>query len=204
MNIEDSQLITQIINGNKEAERKLYKKYKELLRRYLNIKYPNNFDLDDDVSEILIKIFESYLTYDKSKSKFSTWVVSIAKNYMIDKSRKNLNNPITASFTHDGNISFFSITNSISDINSSFTSSAINFVEPQSLYQQPDQKIENKDSLDFISNRIGLQDFHLLNMKYGQGYDYKDMEKEMKKDSSSISNRVNYLKSKLKKEIKRK
>jgi DNA-directed RNA polymerase specialized sigma24 family protein len=35
-------------------------------------------------------------------------------------------------------------------------------------------------------------------MKYGEGYDYKDMEKEMGVSSTTISNRVNYVKSKLK------
>ena len=58
--------------------------------------------------------------------------------------------------------------------------------------------METNDLLDFISNKIGIKDFHLLNMKYGQGYDYKDMEKEMKMSSSTISNRVNYVRSKLK------
>ena len=64
---------------------------------------------------------------------------------------------------------------------------------------QPDEDIENKDTLSFISTKIGLKDFHLLNMKYSEGYDYNEMEKEMRMSSSTISNRVNYLKSKIKK-----
>ena len=62
--------------------------------------------------------------------------------------------------------------------------------------------MENKEALSFISNKIGIEDFHLLNMKYNEGYDYNEMEKEMKMSSNTISNRVSYVRSKLRKKKK--
>ena len=110
---------------------------------------------------------------------------------MIDKARKNEQNPVQVNYTTmDGSICLFS-----NDLNIDNSAS----FQPQSFTVQPDQEFEDNDALSFISNKIGLQDFHLLNMKYKEGYDYKEMESEMKISSSTISNRVNYIKSKIKK-----
>ena len=117
---------------------------------------------------------------------------------MIDKARKNEHNPIQASLNSvDGSLCFYSSSNDTNmdlTVNTSFTSSS----QPRSFTSQPDMEYENKDALSFISNKVGLQDFHLLNMKYSEGYDYKEMEQEMKMSSSTISNRVNYVRSKIK------
>ena len=171
---KDIKLIQGIKKGNSVAEKLLYDKYKEDLEKYININYPNNCDLEDDVAEILIKVFENIKQYDKKRGKVVTWIHNVAKNHMIDKSRKMVNNPILASYSND-------------DLN--FTTASV----------QPDESFENRDTLSFISNRIGIKDFHLLSMKFGEGYDYKEMESEMKVSSSTLSNRVNYVKSKLKK-----
>ena len=145
-------------------------------------------------------MFENIDQYDNKRAKFNTWVAKIANNYMIDRARKNENNPIQASLNSiDGSLSFYTTTcdlNLDSNITASSTSS---YDMPRSFAAPPDQQMENKEALDFISNKIGLEDFHLLNMKYSEGYDYNEMEKEMKVSSNTISNRVNYVKSKLKK-----
>jgi len=99
----------------------------------------------------------------------------------------------------DGSLCFYGTNDSSSidlSVNTSFTTSGM---ELRSFTPSPDQEMENQDALNFISNKVGLQDFHLLNMKYSQGYDYNEMEKEMKVSSSTLSNRVNYVRSKLRK-----
>ena len=53
---KDLVLIRDIKNGDKKAEKVLYEKYKELIKTHLSIKYPNDKERDDNVSEILIKI----------------------------------------------------------------------------------------------------------------------------------------------------
>lgn len=198
---KDTNLIRGIKSGDKKSEQQLYNKYRKIVDSYLKIKYPNNIEHDDNVSEILIKIFENIDQYDKKRAKFRTWVTKVANNYMIDNARKNENNPIQASLDSvDGSLSFYTTTDTTTGDLSVNTTNC--FTTPISFTSQPDEQMETNDSLDFISNKIGIKDFHLLNMKYGQGYDYKDMEKEMKMSSSTISNRVNYVRSKLKKKGK--
>lgn len=199
---KDIALIRDIQNGDKKAQQKLYNKYKNKVDKFLKKKYSNQIDHEDCVSEILIKVFESIDQYDHKRGKLITWIFKIANNYMIDKARRNIGNPIQASLDSvDGSLSFYSTSNDNTanldlSVNTSFTTSCF---EPTSFTPSPEKDLENKDTLDFISNRIGLQDFHLLTMKYDQGYDYNEMESEMKVSSSTLSNRVNYVRSKLKK-----
>lgn len=197
---KDIILVQDIKNGDIHAQEKLYYKYKKRIDKYLSIKYPNDKDHDDSVSEILIKIFENINQFDNKRAKFHTWATKIANNYMIDKARKNENNPIQARYdttSMDGSLCIYS-SSPTSDIDLTVGSTTINDFQPRS-FSQPDTQMENKDALDFISNRIGIKDFHLLNMKYKEGYDYKEIENEMKLSSSTASNRVNYVRSKLKK-----
>ena len=194
---KSGKLILGIKKGDKKAEKIFYDRYKEYIEKYLQSKYPKEANLEDCVSEIIIKLFQNIDQFDKKRGKFNTWVIKIANNYMIDRARKNENNPIQASLDSiDGSLSFYCNTTDLGgDLTVNTTS---NFSTPTSFTSQPDQEMETNDSLDFISNKIGIKDFHLLNMKYGEGYDYKDMEKEMKMSSNTISNRVNYVRSKLK------
>lgn len=202
--IKDTVLIQGIKDGNKKYENLLYEKYKKRIGKYLKHKYPSDREIEDNISEILIKIFEKIDQFDKGRSKFYTWVINITKNFMVDKSRKNLNNPVQVSFdsANDGSLSLYS-----SDLSSDTNNLTVGFsstsnITPCSSHSLPDQDMENKEALSFISNKIGIEDFHLLNMKYNEGYDYNEMEKEMKMSSNTISNRVSYVRSKLRKKKK--
>ena len=88
---KDICLIQKTIKGNREAENCLYEKYKKIVSSYILKNYSEYYDLDDDVSEIMVRIFTKLATYDKNKSKFKTWVISITKNYLIDKWRQYRN-----------------------------------------------------------------------------------------------------------------
>jgi RNA polymerase sigma factor (sigma-70 family) len=198
---KDIILVQNIKNGDIHAQEKLYYKYKKRIDKYLSIKYPNDKDHDDSVSEILIKIFENINQFDNKRAKFHTWAIKIANNYMIDKARKNENNPVQVRYdttSMDGTLCLYNSSGSFTCGSSDAIGTTTSDFQPRS-FSQPDIDVENKDALDFISNRIGIKDFHLLNMKYKEGYDYKEIESEMKLSSSTASNRVNYVKSKLKK-----
>lgn len=198
----EENLIVEIQSGNKRAEEDLYLIYKNKINRLLRKKFPKNSEHEDDVSEILIKVFESIKIYDSSKSKFHSWVINIMKNYMIDKSRKK--KPIYMNFT-----SYTSNSNSLdysnSDIQGSttlFSCNGTSFTEPQSFLNSPLDDLEINDSLNFLSNKIGVQDFSMLSLKYKDGYDYKEIGEEYKLKDSQISNKINYSRSKLKKKKK--
>lgn len=196
-------LIVETLNGNSSAESELYLIYRKKLDSFLLNKYGDRNDHSDDVSEILIKIFENLKKYDETKSKFDTWVFMIAKNYMIDKSRKM--KPIYVSFSSNT----FNCDDTISSTysrnnqdNGTFTTTnkgTLNMLEPESYLSSPYEILETSDSLNYISTTIGIENFLMLTMKYNDGYSYNEIAQEFSSNESKISNKVNYSKSKIKK-----
>ena len=188
---KDEFLIDKIRNGDRKSEEELYNKYRKIVTKHIVTKFPFNYDTDDDVSEILIKIFESISDYDKEKSKFLTWVMKITNHHMIDKSRSStysvINNTSLLESDDRGMITTNTSDMGVCGVGCFYSTTSLS------------DSIETNDSLDFIENKIGVKDFHLLNMKYGEGFNYNEMAEEMRTSSSTISNRVNYVKSKLKK-----
>jgi RNA polymerase sigma-70 factor (ECF subfamily) len=176
------------LNGDKKLEKKLFDYTKTELNHYLKNHYSNYNE--DDVSDIIIKIFESLNRFDEKKSKYETWIKNIAKNYMIDKSRQLVNNLFFSSIDCSGTVSFTD-----DDTGISFTTTSENLTTNNTPYQS----LETTDSLNYISSTIGTSDYSLLNMKYNSGYDYNEISKEFNQDKKKISNRVNYVKNKLKK-----
>jgi len=189
-NKEDITLIQDILNNNKTAEKKLYDKYRYIIGNYITHKYPRNFEIDDDISEIIIKIFINLEKYNQSICSFKSWTLSIAKNYMIDKWRSNVEK-----------LSSFNITNNV--IHDKKTMSCINNSPFYSSYtcSASVMKFETNNTMDFISTQISETDYCLLDMKYIQGYNYNEIGSELNQDSSVISNKVHYIKTKLKKNL---
>lgn len=174
--MEDVELIQNILNGNQEAHEILYNKYKLSVELFLRKKYSNYYVFEDYVSEILIKVFVGLKSYDETKSKFSSWVFSIAKNHMIDNWRNE---------SIEMNSFDCSITNPVSFSSGLSTANNIDF--------------ETNSSISYIMEQLSPMDYTLLDMKYIQGYNYNEIGSEFNLTSSTISNRVNYIKAKLKK-----
>lgn len=169
------------------------------MRDFIRNKYSSYNDIEDDISEIMIKVFTKLQTFDPEKSKFKSWVITIVKNHMVDKWRCNTitltsGASCTISITADNDLSnaaFFTSSNTAMPLDESpisFTTNNCGTVE-----------FDNCSSINYISTQLTPQDFTLLDMKYVQGYDYNEIGKEFNVTSSTISNRVNYIKTKLKK-----
>lgn len=174
---EDTQIIQSILNGNKKIEKELYDKYSQIFSRYLSRKYPKNNYIDDDVSEVMTKILLNLNKFDSRKSKFNTWAFNIMNNHMIDKYRKSITT------TRDFNeIEYQYIERNQCDIN----------------------KFENNDAVSYLLNQLDSSDSTYLNLHYIHGYSYSEIGLEFNLTSTTISNRVNYIKSKLKKKINEK
>jgi len=188
------------LSGNPQAQAVLYEKYKKSVRNFLKKKYSVCHDLDDDVSEIMIKVFMNLENYDNTKSKFRSWVFSIAKNHMVDKWR---NNTISLTGSNTNCVISYSTDNiEISDNGSYTTSNTAALLEGSSFTTNgcgTDYEFENCSSINLISDQITPQDYTLLDMKYMQGYNYNEIGSEFNVSSNTISNRVNYIKTKLKK-----
>jgi len=86
--LTDYELITQILNGDKEL-------FAELVRRYKNLVYSvvvrmvNDRDEADDLAQdVFLKVYRNLDKYYPDY-KFSTWVIRISTNHVIDYRRKN-------------------------------------------------------------------------------------------------------------------
>jgi len=197
------ELIQNTLNGSPQAQEILYDKYKKSVRNFLKNKYSVYYDLDDDVAEIMIKVFIKLNTFDSTKSKFRSWVFSIAKNHMVYKWRNNTlsltggsNSNCVFSYSTTGleiggDSTFLTTTSTAAlDVGGTFTTSNT---------CSADFDFENCSSINFITDQITPQDYTLLDMKYVQGYNYNEIGSEFNVSSNTISNRVNYIKTKLKK-----
>lgn len=211
---ENISIIQNSLNGNQTAQKILYDKYKKIVRDYLKHKYSNYSDLDDDVSEVIIKVFMNLATFDPAKSKFKSWVISIARNYMIDKWRCNqlqcggigtitlCSDPqYTVTVGYNGQVSSGDVFYNTGEVTFTSSNAGINgFVALNNTFTTCDGiNFENCSSLNYISQQMSTQDYTLLDMKYMQGYDYCEIGKEFNLSSDTVSNRVNYLKTKIKK-----
>ena len=203
MNEDDNSLVQKFLINDLLAQEILYNKYKKVINDFLKNNYPKHYD-DDDVSEILIKVFMNIKDFSENKSKFKSWVLSITKNYMIDKWRctatcrttilpANANIALTScSYSAGG---YFNNAFTINDANSLSVSNSGTAVNSTSC------TFENVNAVNFISSQISPLDFALLDMKYMQGYDYKEIGSEFQLTSSTVSNKINYIKTKLKKTL---
>lgn len=158
--------------GNQAAQKIIYNKYKKIVKNYIVYKYSTYNDIEDDVSEILIKVFLNIKDFDNNKSKFKSWVLTITKNYMVDKWRNK-----TIIYSSD-------FTNLLYNC-STLTSNAF----------------DNINAINYISTQLSPYDFTLLDLKYVQGYNYSEIGDKLQITSSTVSNKINYIKTKLKKNI---
>jgi len=189
---EDMILIQSILEDKSVAQRVFYDKYRKILTDYILSKYPHNTDIEDDVSEILIKVFTNLYRYDPEKARVKTWIFAIAKNYMIDKFKKT--DILTGSIS-------IGMNDSISLMNLDVTTDTVCFNPEEGNWFYTNSYVtdfENCDALNHVSNSLDACDFSFLDMKYNQGFNYAEIGIEFNVTSSTVSNRVNYIKEKLK------
>lgn len=67
------------------AEREaLYAEYAGKVRGYVFGKLSNRADAEDVVSDVFLKVYEKYPTFDADRASVSTWVYTITRNTVID------------------------------------------------------------------------------------------------------------------------
>lgn len=182
-------LIQNILDGNQTAQEILYKRYRRIIKDFILSKHKTYYDIDDDVSEILIKIFMNIDDFSNQKSKFKSWVLTITKNYLIDKWRcKSSHNSIILPPNSKDNLT----------VQDFYHESYFNAVQSNTGIENLNL-FEDSNAVEFISKQISINDYTMLNMKYVQGYDYNEIGREFQLTSSTVSNKINYIKVKIKK-----
>lgn len=232
----DIETIKKVKNGDNEAIIKVYDYYKDKISRYILKKYPKE-NVDDNVSDILLKVFENIDSYSKDKASFNTWVLAIAKNHMIDKNRKSepvytnfgCTDTITLTASNSGTLtttSHIDLDSVNFNLDTSTSGSAFYFSDTDTgIYTNSSDTIlitttsnttwgGNASSMednyiftdmnDKIKNEVNAGDYYMMTMKYVEGYSYSEIGSEFNISSEDACNKVNNLKNKLRKKIKKK
>ena len=169
MSTTESVMVQKIIeNNNYSNHKEFYDKYKKIVHDYIKYKYPNDCDIDDDVADIMIKVFSGLKTFDSEKTKLKTWILNITKNHMIDKWR-------TLKTPHNIDI----------NDNIFLTTSFIDTFEACNM-------------ITHLSSQMNPNEFSMLNMKYFYGYELKEIENEYNLNSGDAWGKIKKIKYKLK------
>ncbi len=96
--MNQDKLLELIAEKNESAYTHIYDMYSRSLYAIISSKIKDTAEAEDVLQEVFIKIWKNISSYNESKGRFYTWIVSIARNATIDKlrskgftnSRKNL------------------------------------------------------------------------------------------------------------------
>ncbi len=83
----DQEIIEIVKNGNKDAFEEIIKRYKNLVFALIHRMTNDYEEANDTAQEIFIRIYKNLDKYDP-EYKFSTWIITITTNYIIDQRRK--------------------------------------------------------------------------------------------------------------------
>jgi len=195
----DLELIEEIKKGSKKSEELLYSKYKQVITRYLRYRRYNIFDLEDCVSEILIKIFTCLDKYDSSKSAFSTWVITLINNHTINKSKVYANNVKMYTYDLSGSININNTTSNSCFISTNYNNT-ITMASCSSMNFDLDQQTDyDSNTMTSISMMVNDKDFEMLKLKYVEDYSYDELSDHYMESKNKLSNRINYVKDKIQK-----
>lgn len=212
---KDIVLIQNILKGDRKAENEFFEKYLKFIKNYIKSKFPklDEEDVKDCASITLLKVYENLNRYNPEKSSVKTWVMVIVKNVLIDTWRQNQSCPTVSldalTFTNSNIYSknaltagiYFTATgtSSIGTTGDNLTTTTNNGNSNSISITSNSAPFETCNSLCYLSSQITPADYQLLHMKYMQGYNYCEIGQEFNLSSVTISNRINYIKSKLKK-----
>ncbi|GAA0873274.1 sigma-70 family RNA polymerase sigma factor [Gangjinia marincola] len=80
-------LITQLQDKNEKAFRRIYEMYSENVLGIIQTIVRDAELAEEVMQDVFIKVWNNATSYDASKGRFFTWILNIARNAAIDKTR---------------------------------------------------------------------------------------------------------------------
>ncbi len=84
---QPDELILEMQNGNEKAFSTLYSLYGEAIFGIIFSIVPNEATAEELLQDVFVKVWENSNSYSASKGRFFTWLLNIARNTAIDKTR---------------------------------------------------------------------------------------------------------------------
>ena len=69
---------------DKNIQEEIFREYHDKLQWFIFEKVNDQYLAEDLCSDVLMKVYEKYDTFDSSKASLSTWIYTIARNKLID------------------------------------------------------------------------------------------------------------------------
>lgn len=178
--LEDYELVKQAVKGNQNAFAELLSRYKNLVYSVVLRMVNDAEEANDLAQEVFIKIYKNLDKY-QPEYKFSTWIIRITTNHVIDFRRKKKQETI-----------------SIDDM----VYEPSNYVTPESSY------IEKERNSSITSALSSLPDMYKIPivLYHQQGLSYQEIAQMIGEPLSKVKNRIfrgrKMLKELLSKELK--
>lgn len=184
---EDNLLIEQIIKHNdQKASNKLYNCYYKEVKIFIKKRFNklSSEDIEDLSADAITKSFVSLTHFDSNKSTFKTWIYTIAENVVVDFTRK--------------------LENRVDKVHYHYLEDADrqNFDIP--LTDNFEESFSNKQAVNYVVSNLDDQTHDMIKKKYVEGYSHFEIGEIYSLTSSTVSNKINYAKSKLKDDLLRK
>lgn len=91
--LDDSALIQKAKEGDSDSFGELYERYAEAVFRFIYSQTANRFDAEDITGDVFLRAWQSLSNYEERGFPFSAYLFRIARNVIIDRSRKK--NPVS-------------------------------------------------------------------------------------------------------------
>jgi RNA polymerase sigma-70 factor, ECF subfamily len=85
---EESEIIGRVLNGDTEAFRVLVERYQGPIVRIVRNLVGSGWGCEDLAQEVFLAAYANLRTYDAAKSRFSTWLFTIARNKCVNAFKK--------------------------------------------------------------------------------------------------------------------
>ncbi len=168
-NATDEEIISRHNQGDAEAFKFIVEKYTTPLYNF-TARLTNKNNADDIVQEIFIKIWKKIQTYNPNKASFKTWLFTIARNTIIDYSRKKQEIVFSDIGTEEDKIS--KIYEDIPDEN----------LLPDEVLQ----KISDKETLNKVLAKIKTIYREVLILHYQEEMTFEEIGKTLKRPTNTI------------------
>lgn len=182
---KDIELISAILeNNNSKASNELYGFYNEEIKKHIKKKFKlKEEDAEDLTADTLIKVLSHLVTYQKNRANFRTWVVTIADNIVLNHKKKLSNTIEHFVYTH------------VEDIDKN------QFIEIHS-QESFEESYSVNQTLNYIISDLDVDSTDMLRKKYVEGQSHKEIGVHYSLTSSTISNKINYAKTKMRKKLR--
>ena len=91
---DDLRTIQHVLDGDVDAFRELVERYQTMLLSLIGSLVPDRSEREDLAQDTLLSAFVHLASYDPREGKFSTWLLTIARNKCLNRLRKQMPKPM--------------------------------------------------------------------------------------------------------------